>query len=538
MRTTIHRPASAYPFSLQVELTSDCNLHCVMCPLTIGQTASGITRGHIRQAAWEEVKALAAHAEHVFIAGFGEPLVNKRSLELMRELDELGVNFTLTTNAHALTADVARQMVAMSRLVHINISIDSPDPEIYDHIRGGPLDRALRGVRNLVAASPNTERITVSSVLMAENLPSLVDFPALLASLGVRAYIIQGLANYNSDDMTEGMVSSDLMAQYVPQIEAACRAHGVRFIPQHSERLDLEVNDPQAVLQAFYQNPDGQDVTRMCSLPWELPYIDKDGLVYPCCFAGSKNQTVLGDLRHADLKTIWQSPAYNEFRDAILTGTTLPKVCRNCQSTPIGQHPMRLYSARIVPELSRLSGAADLLLVVENTGEKTWTSDDSVFIGTVGPRIRTSQYQTEGWLHSTRICSFREDAVPPGGTASFAFTIKPDWGFVEERFQLVVERKVWLPNTEFRISYAPPGMPSPTLSRSVVTSLTGTKAWRPTAQHDNGAVIKRLTPPVGSSLEVRPPMVCVDTAKGRYSLGERVPAGVACTIWFDRPLTP
>ena len=59
--------------------------------------------------------------------------------------------------------------------------VDSPDPEIYHRIRGGPLEKALRGIANLMAEIDDPLRVSVSSVLMSESVASLVAFPPVLA---------------------------------------------------------------------------------------------------------------------------------------------------------------------------------------------------------------------------------------------------------------------------------------------------------------------------------------------------------------------
>lgn len=530
-------PAPHHPYSLQIEITSHCNLSCVMCPLTTEQTASGIRKGHVTDLVWDEVKGLARHAERVVVAGFGEPLVNRRALPLLRELNDMGVPVSMTTNAHALTPEAAQALVAMPMLYHINISIDSPDPQIYQEVRGGPLDRALRGVRNLMAAGVEPERVTVSSVLMEENIASLAAMPALLAELGVRRYILQGLSNFNYDDPTKSLVNQGLLARHIPEIEAACRAHGVDFLPQQGERLDLEVRDPAAALAAFYHQGDRANSARQCTLPWEQPYIDKDGLVYPCCFAASKNQAVLGDINKASLQQIWLSPTYEEFRANMLDGATTPGICRECLYAPIGQHPLRHYAARLVPERSQLTGVNTARVVFQNIGEATWTPETKVRIGTSQPRGRPSRYVTGEWLSAERPGSFREALVPPGGYATFELPIWPDHNIGTEWFQLLVEGESWLPGTEFAVSFSPEHHAPRPIGRSEIARALGPSGWRAAPTHNNGLIVDRLDVPGAGSLLVRAPIFCVDTEGRRYHQGETVPAGVACTVWFDQPIS-
>src|SRR3954451_12898214 len=91
------------PSLLQVELTSNCNLKCRMCPLTTGETASSTRPGAMTEAVWEEVREAAASIGHILVVGYGEALTSVECLPRLRELDALGVSMTFSTNGIPLT---------------------------------------------------------------------------------------------------------------------------------------------------------------------------------------------------------------------------------------------------------------------------------------------------------------------------------------------------------------------------------------------------------------------------------------------------
>jgi radical SAM protein with 4Fe4S-binding SPASM domain len=71
----------------------------------------------------------------------------------------------------------------------------------------------------------------------------------------------------------------------------------------------------------------------MCRRPWTLMYITANGRVLPCCIApfsqrGYEHYT-LGDATQQTLRGIWNGPAYQTFREALLS-TEPPKACANC----------------------------------------------------------------------------------------------------------------------------------------------------------------------------------------------------------------
>jgi len=62
-------------------------------------------------------------------------------------------------------------------------------------------------------------------------------------------------------------------------------------------------------------------------------YFTAHGRALPCCIApfsvrGYSNYT-LGDATQQDLREIWNSPAYRDFRTSLLSDTP-PAPCQNC----------------------------------------------------------------------------------------------------------------------------------------------------------------------------------------------------------------
>jgi radical SAM protein with 4Fe4S-binding SPASM domain len=440
------------PYAIQVEITSNCNLRCKMCPLSTAGTLSSITPGHMQDVLWEQLLPMARAVGQVMIAGFGEPLVHKGCLPLLRQLNEAGIAVSLVTNGMAITPKTAAELVAIQSLFHINVSIDSPDPAAYHAIRGADVSKALAGLRNLMAVLDNPNRVSVSSVVTAENVATLAAFPPLLAELGVRYYVLQELINYVDETNELDPVRLIDFAAHIEQVKQRCAQHGVIFQSTIPERLHLELHDNERLHDSFYDDSyQSVDQARQCNLAWEIPYIDKDGLVYPCCYAASQAAEVLGDLKATPIEQVWVGPAYQSFRAAILDGRKTPGICRSCTAVPVGPHHLRLFAAEILPERSQLSGPGPRRVVVRNIGSRPWRREDLLRVGTSSPRDHASPFYHSSWLAANRVCTHQEERVPPGGTASFVFETQPAPGVVSDSFQLVAEGLCWLPNTRFSV---------------------------------------------------------------------------------------
>jgi radical SAM protein with 4Fe4S-binding SPASM domain len=408
---------------------------------------------------WQAVVPFAKQAGHANIGGYGEPLLNPRCLDYLRELDREGVHTTLTTNGTLVTPAITAELAALAHLDSVNVSIDSPDPALYKAIRGGLVEKALTGVAHLAAAL-RPSQVTVSSVMMRTSIESLMTFPARLAALGVRTYVLQGLVDYTPGLEPEETRWRDGLAADVTRLREACDRAGLNLVLELPERVAAEMRDPADLLErpVAHQPPSETD-TKQCFAPWDVPVIDKDGRVFPCCYALSNAAAVMGDLNEAGADDIWQGERFETFRTGIVDGRTMPDICRSCTVVPTGPHPLRQYAVRLLPEQSTLEGGVELCLAVRNAGASTWTADDKILIGTANPRDGHSSYYIPNWIGRNRICSFEEAAVPPGGIATFRFRIAPSEQAAEESFQLVVENQCWVPGTRFQVRGGVRGRP-------------------------------------------------------------------------------
>jgi radical SAM protein with 4Fe4S-binding SPASM domain len=71
----------------------------------------------------------------------------------------------------------------------------------------------------------------------------------------------------------------------------------------------------------------------MCRRPWTVMYFTANGRALPCCIApfsqrGYENYT-LGDATQQTLREIWNSAAYSDFREALLSPKP-PPACASC----------------------------------------------------------------------------------------------------------------------------------------------------------------------------------------------------------------
>lgn len=482
---------SLLPMALQVEFTSRCNLRCRMCPLTTGTSSSSGTPGPMSEVVFDEVRRMAKRCGRVVLAGYGEPLTNPQCLPMLRTLDGDGVEVHMATNGLAITPSVARQLVALKHLTHVNVSIDSPDPDVYRKIRGGNVHRALQGLRNLMAVVDEPRRVIVSAVAMQDTLPSLVGFPALLAGLGVRRFNLQAVLDYNDFAREQRLLDHDELFARLEDIEAECARHGLDLELSVPDRTRADLADPDGARQRFYGYGGWDDrLTRQCHVPWDIPFVDKDGKVFACCFAASADERQLGQLGPQTFEEIWTGPAFQRFRSDIVDGRTTPQICRRCSVAPLGEHLFKVWGASVVSGqvTEDVGGGGRVTVLVRNESARAWAPGDHVRVGTSSPRDAPSPLRHRSWLSPNRPATFTEAAVPPGGLATFKFPVATATGsLTTAEFEIVAEGACWLPDTRFAVTATGP-------RRSLLAPLVDGLRRR----HGPVAVAARRALPVGA----------------------------------------
>ena len=221
----------------------------------------------------------------------------------------------------------------------------------------------------------------------------------------------------------ENLVYHDGMTAWIEQIKAACAAHNINLVFSLPDRLELELAHPGQALRRYYGEKSFRDTlrdirdafrawylqdsrrareTRLCWIPWLIPFIDKDGLVFPCCYAAGDRSAIMGDLTQQSFKEIWHGENYHRFRQALLYGDPMPKSCQHCTTVVLSRKHALLYAAKILEQPSDFSDPDHLRLVVQNSGGCAWTRKDDMLIGTANPFDHPSPCMHPGWRTPTR----------------------------------------------------------------------------------------------------------------------------------------
>ena len=190
-------PLSPSPAAVTFEVTTRCNLTCVMC--AHGSPGGMPNKRDAPQPLINFVLSQLDELEEVHPTGVGEPMMAPGFWEIVDALSGRAAPLlTFNTNGILLTAtNVAR--LSKAPIGRVNVSIDAADELTYTRIRGGELRKTTNGLDRLVAAvakmpQANRIRIAISMVLMRENIEEASAFVRLAHAHGVKSVYFEHMA--------------------------------------------------------------------------------------------------------------------------------------------------------------------------------------------------------------------------------------------------------------------------------------------------------------------------------------------------------
>jgi MoaA/NifB/PqqE/SkfB family radical SAM enzyme len=320
------------PVCLYLETTNRCNLLCVTCPRTYERLEP---EADMSWALFTSLIDQYPKIARVVLHGIGEPMLVKDLAQRVVYLKARGIYTLFNTNGTLLTEANGRALIAAG-LDELRISLDAADSAVYQMVRGkdffakivANVKRFTRLQRELNAVKP---RVSLWLTGLRETVDQLPNFVRLAHDVGVTEVYLQRLvffeeaANEASLARAESALFEHTTAReeaLIHEAEQVAAALGVTFSASGA------VDPGESVRMQRTDNP-----WSLCRRPWSLMYITANGRVLPCCIApfsmrGYASFT-LGDATQSSLRSIWNGPEYQRFRQGLLTSAPPPS-CANC----------------------------------------------------------------------------------------------------------------------------------------------------------------------------------------------------------------
>lgn len=309
---TFPEQVNSKPRSIQIEVTSICNIKCKMCYINeLGKYRAD----HMKFETFKKIIDENFNHWHLIrMWGIGDPFTNPDIMKMIAYEKELGNAVNLSSNLMLLNEDKVKELVRL-KVDRLNISIDGATAETYESIRrGAKFDKLLENLALLKKYNNGVINLCVVSVSMKENLHELKDLVRLVKRFGIKRLFIQEV-QVGKDGQDESIINDDSSLKFVDDAnkvleEAVALGKGI----------GVKVVAPKVY---------ARDKRTECVWPWLQTYVTYNGLVTPCCRNIYEKHYVCGDLNNENLSDIWNNKKYHNFRKQLFKGP-LPEQCKDC----------------------------------------------------------------------------------------------------------------------------------------------------------------------------------------------------------------
>ncbi|MDI6795102.1 MAG: radical SAM protein, partial [bacterium] len=128
-------PGRLGPAHINIEVTNDCNLRCIMCPGRRMPRPIGYMGMALYRKICDEAVRIGTKSFLLYLSG--EPLLHPELPEMVKYAKEAEIGFVgLSTNATLLTGEKARQLLE-SKIDRMTISLDGVNKATYESLRIG-----------------------------------------------------------------------------------------------------------------------------------------------------------------------------------------------------------------------------------------------------------------------------------------------------------------------------------------------------------------------------------------------------------------
>ena len=298
-----HSPFAIHhsPLFVSVEPANICQLKCPECP--VGRhdviTSSRHNEKFLSFSLWSrilsEIRGTALVVQFYFQ---GEPLLNKNLPKMIKEAHEAGLYTIVSTNAQAMTEELAEALV-QAGLDRIIVSMDGLTEASYGAYRiGGSVEKTKQALRWLREAKIKNQKSKICIELQALRLRSneheWSELKRVYKSLGADKLTLKTAQLYDYADGHVLMPSDPRYSRYIKGKDGK----------YHRRKL-----------------------SKGCFRVWSGCVITTTGEVLPCCYDKAHTFSY-GNIMEASIKDLFRSEKAQAFRKAAYQQT--PNICQEC----------------------------------------------------------------------------------------------------------------------------------------------------------------------------------------------------------------
>jgi radical SAM protein with 4Fe4S-binding SPASM domain len=299
------------PVTVQAEVTTRCNLNCIMC----SRWCAPFPGRDLREDVMGAVLELSSRSRELVLFGYGEPLIARSFYRMLAGAKSARLSFI--TNGLILDRPTAELILSQASrpLYTITFSIDAATAQTYNSIRErSDFARVWGNLSQLVALTSRSERphVWIDFVAMRRNISELASLVEIAADAGVDRINVFNVVVWDASYSDESLIyHAPLAKEAFAEAERTALARGIQLcLPAVPE-----------------SGAEQSSAVPACFDPWSYVYIRQDGGVQACCFA---DEYIMGNLSEEPFSSIWNNDAYRALR-ASVNSSTAPAACRRCE---------------------------------------------------------------------------------------------------------------------------------------------------------------------------------------------------------------
>jgi radical SAM protein with 4Fe4S-binding SPASM domain len=317
------RNGDGFPEFLQLDVSTKCNLACLICSLKRFYRKGAVMGMEI----FEKIEPYAARFKTVMLGCNGEPLLNKNLFTMAERLRKRAPKtwIVLVTNGTLLTERTIQRMLS-SGISEVVISIDGARKETFEIIRkGAKFKQVIRTIHEIVEQKKLKNSplpiLTVRYTVNVLNVGELPQFIKQAAQWHIAEVCVSNTEPYFAYFKEKPLYYDSNKTKEFANIFLTCL--------MLAKKLKIKLTLPPLTIQK----------DKKCIL--NMLHISPEGNIFPCStlsytrpyyFLGQRivhERILFGNIAQSTVEDVWNNKRFKKLRKDLLQGKN-PKYCRKC----------------------------------------------------------------------------------------------------------------------------------------------------------------------------------------------------------------
>jgi radical SAM protein with 4Fe4S-binding SPASM domain len=283
------------PRSLFIEPSNTCNLKCAICP-----TGRGVLKRSKAMMSFEDFKKIIDELRNTLLgvtfAGYGEPFLNKNTIDMVKYAKKAGLYVEVYTNLLMLDERSIRILID-NKIDRLITSVDATSEETYKkHKRAGSFSETVKILKLIneqkQRAKSKLPHIKLSFVVMKHNVQEMEKMKLLVKEVGADSLVYKC--------MNVKMAGGDIGA-----------------------------NEQEFLVEDFNRYKDPPKGKGDCPWAYRGSLVYSNGDVAPCCYI-SGGENTMGNVFSSSFSEIWNGKKYRNFRRTLKEDIDKLPFCSTC----------------------------------------------------------------------------------------------------------------------------------------------------------------------------------------------------------------